>query len=331
MGRKDFTQPAEPTLAAGAISACVSNGSETLVASGAGDRKPMDAAAFRAERRFADTRFGRIAYVERGSGEAALFMHGFPLNGYQWRGALDQLAPYRRCVAPDWLGLGYTQVAAGQSVAPEAQAAMLVELLDELSISTVDIVANDSGGQVAQIFLTRNPERVRTLMLTNCDTEIDSPPAALVPMIEMARAGTFADKVIVPWLSDKDLMRSAEGLGGLCYMHPANPTDEAIEHYLAPLVRNKELTNAYARALAPNPLAGIEADLKRCTVPTRIVWGTGDNIFSSASPDYLDRTLPNSYGVRRVPGAKLFFPEELPDVIAEEARKLWQMAQHPRK
>jgi haloalkane dehalogenase len=58
-------------------------------------------------------------------------------------------------------------------------------------------------------------------------------------------------------------------------------------------------------------------------VPTRIVWGTGDTIFSKDSPGYLDRTLPNSRGVRRIPGAKLFFPEEFPDEIAEEARRLW--------
>jgi len=36
--------------------------------------------------------------------------------------------------------------------------------------------------------------------------------------------------------------------------------------------------------------------------------------------------LPNSRGVRRIAGAKLFFPEEFPDVIAEEARKLWMGA-----
>lgn len=81
--------------------------------------------------------------------------------------------------------------------------------------------------------------------------------------------------------------------------------------------------NAYAAGLDPNPLAGIEAALKRCKAPTRIVWGTGDNIFSQASPEYLNRTLPNSRGIRRVPGAKLFFPEEFPELIAEEAINLW--------
>src|SRR5262249_31694692 len=57
--------------------------------------RPLDAVAWSAARRFAETPFGKIAYVERGSGDAALFLHGFPLNGFQWRGALDRLSAYR--------------------------------------------------------------------------------------------------------------------------------------------------------------------------------------------------------------------------------------------
>src|SRR5882724_3045597 len=66
----------------------------------------MEASAFETERRYVETHFGRIAYVERGSGKAAMFLHGFPLNSFQWRGAIERLAPYRRCVAPDFLALG---------------------------------------------------------------------------------------------------------------------------------------------------------------------------------------------------------------------------------
>jgi pimeloyl-ACP methyl ester carboxylesterase len=72
--------------------------------------------------------------------------------------------------------------------------------------------------------------------------------------------------------------------------------------------------------------AGIEASLRRSLVPTRIVWGTGDTIFSAKSPGYLDRVFANSRGVRLVEGAKLFFPEEYPDLIAQEARALWGLA-----
>jgi len=291
-------------------------------------QREMTALEFRSTRKFINTDQGRIAYVERGEGLAALFLHGFPLNSFQWRGAIPQLSATRRCVAPDLLALGYSEVAAGQSVAPRAQVDMLAQFLNKLSIPSVDIVANDSGGAIAQLFVTRYPERARSLLLTNCDTEPESPPLAVLPVIELARGGKFADEWLVPWLADKALARSERGLGGQCYANPTHPTDEAIETYLGPLVSSphrKALTNAYAMALDPNPLAGIEPALKGGHVPTRVVWGTADRIFSQASPDYLDHTVGNSLGVRRVAGAKLFFPEEMPELIVEEANWLWSL------
>ncbi|NMO16676.1 alpha/beta hydrolase [Pyxidicoccus fallax] len=325
--RREFVTLAAGALAGSVLAGCSAQASRGGVASPmTGERETLDAAAFRASRRYAQTRFGRIAYVERGTGDAALFLHGFPLNNFQWRGAIERLSPHRRCVAPDFLGLGYTEVAEGQSCAPDAQVAMLVTLLDQLSIRSVDVIANDSGGAVAQLLVTRHPDRVRTLLLTNCDTEKDCPPPAILPVIEMARADKYVDTWLAPWLADKVLARSEKGLGGMTYTHSNNPTDEALDYYLTPLVstpRGRAQVNAYTLALERNALAGIEPALKRCTAPTRILWGTGDTIFSPESPDYLDRTFGASRGVRRVPGAKLFFPEEFPDLIAEEARGLW--------
>lgn len=281
------------------------------------------------ERRFAETTFGHIAYTDRGAGQAVLFLHGFPLSSFQWRGAIDRLSAHRRCLAPDWMGLGHTEVAPGQSVTPAAQADMIAAFLDRLDIQQVDLIANDSGGAVAQLFVTKYPQRVRTLLLTNCDVETDSPPPALLPVIELARAGTYPDLWLVPWLHDKDRARSPTGLGGMCYSNPAHPTDAALDQYLAPLVASgerKALVNRYTVGLTPNPLQGIEPLLRKCIVPTRIVWGTSDNIFSRRSPDYLAGILPRLMGIRRIDKGKLFFPEEYPDVIAQEAHLLWQWA-----
>jgi pimeloyl-ACP methyl ester carboxylesterase len=289
----------------------------------------MTAAEFHAARRLLPTRFGNIAYVERGTGEAALFLHGFPLNAFQWRGAIPALSAHRRCIAPDFLALGYTEPAEGQSVAPDAQVELLVELLDALEVARADVIANDSGGQAAQLLLARHPSRVRTLLLTNCDTEIDSPPAALLPVIALSKEGKFVDQWLKPWREDHVLARSAAGIGGMCYANPAHPTDEAIEHYFAPLMSTparKALTHAYAIALERNPLIGIEVALRRSKAPTRIVWGTADTIFSSDSPDYLDRTFGASQGVRRLTGRKLFWPEEHPEIVVEEALLLWGAA-----
>jgi pimeloyl-ACP methyl ester carboxylesterase len=286
--------------------------------------QPLDAAAYRAIRRFADLTFGRIAYVERGAGAAAVFLHGAPLNGFQWRGAIERLAARRRCIAPDFMGLGYSQIPEHQSLAADAQAAMLAAFLDSLAISKVDIVASDSGGAVAQLFVARYPARVRTLLLTNCDVEPDSPPPKVKPVIEMARAGTLADET-AKWLVDKALARST--FGAAVFRDPGRFADETIEYYVSPVVSTplrRAQYHAFHIALEPNPLAGIEASLKRSKVPVRIVWGASDDIFAQEDADYLDRTFPNSQGIRRVPEAKLFFQEEFPEVIAEEARKLWR-------
>jgi hypothetical protein len=64
----------------------------------------MDIAGFHAGRRFVEVASGRIAYVERGQGAPALFVHGVPINGYHWRHVIDRLQHRRRCIAIDLMG-----------------------------------------------------------------------------------------------------------------------------------------------------------------------------------------------------------------------------------
>jgi haloalkane dehalogenase len=330
MRRRRFIEMTASMVGTGVIAGCGSrftNGIPSTAA--AGDGQPMDAKAFHATRRFVETRFGRIAYVERGTGDAALFLHGYPLNGFQWRGALDRLSAHRRCIAADFLGLGYTVTSEEQDLSPQAQTDMLAAFLDALSIEAVDLIANDSGGAIGQLFAVQHSERTRTMLLTNCDVHENSPPAKLQTFIEQARAGLAADQWLAPQLADKSVARSDKGLGGAAYMNPESLTDEAIDCYFTPLLSSplrKAQFNQYAVALEPNPLVAIEPALKRSAVPTRIVWGTNDDLFDVSWARWLDRTLPQSRGVRLVEGGKLFFPEEVPDLIAAEARQLWGVA-----
>src|SRR4051812_11886969 len=298
MRRRQFVQLTLASLAAGVANACGSRASRSTRPDPTPTR-PLDAAAFQAERRFAALAVGRIAYLERGAGDAAVFLHGAPLNGFQWRGAIDRLSPHRRCVAPDFMGLGYSEVPAHQSLAADAQVAMLAAFLDSLAIQRADFVASDSGGAVAQLFVARYPDRVRTLLLANCDVEPDSPPPKVMPAIEIARAGTLADATAT-WLTDPAQARAT--FGKAVYHDPAQLTDATLAYYVTPLVSSplrRAQYHAFHVALAPNPLAGIEAALRKSRVPVRIVWGTADDIFKIEDAEYLAATFPQSRGIRR--------------------------------
>ena len=84
------------------------------------------------------------------------------------------------------MALGYSEVAQDQGVAPNDQVAMILALLEALHISSVDLVANDSGARShTGRALSRPSPRI---LLTNCDTEIDSPPLRYFPLSSWLKA-----------------------------------------------------------------------------------------------------------------------------------------------
>src|SRR5687767_2061062 len=175
-------------------------------------------AQFHAARRFVALSVGRIAYVERGSGPAAIFLHGYPLNGFQWRGPMARLSAHRRCVAPDFLGLGYSEIPAGISLSPIAQSQMIIAFMDTLGIADADFVANDSATGIAQLLAANHPGRVRSLLLTNGDVDTNSPPELLMPFIEKCRNGE-ADAWFSRHYTDRNWARTGDGLA-TAFSHP---------------------------------------------------------------------------------------------------------------
>jgi pimeloyl-ACP methyl ester carboxylesterase len=192
-----------------------------------------------------ETASGRISYISAGSGPVALFVHGVILNKHLWRHQLAGLSDIRCCIAVDLLAHGATEIAPDQDVSVTANAKMLKEVLDALKIEQVDLVGNDSGGGIAQIFAALHPERVRTLTLTNCDAHDNWPPQAFLPFVEMVKAGGLRD-TLNAMLADKMIFRSPGALGP-AYERPETVTDEDIETYLRPLVQTEQRTRDLQR------------------------------------------------------------------------------------
>jgi pimeloyl-ACP methyl ester carboxylesterase len=285
---------------------------------------PMNAARFHAARRFAKLPIGNIAYVEQGCGSAALFIHGVPLNGFHWRHVMHGLQDLRRCIGIDLMGLGYSEIDESQDVSFAAQARMLLQFLDAMSLERVDLVANDSGGAIAQIFAARHPERLASLTLTNCDVHDGWPPPQIRPLIEAARSGVLAARY-ESLRRRPDLLREqfADAIAD-----PRALTDEAIEVYLQPVLASEQRRAAFHRywlAFDPSHTVAVEPLLRKLQVPTLIVWAKDDVFFDLKWAHWLRRTIPGAVGIVEVPGAKLFFAEDKPHALIAPLRGLWRI------
>jgi pimeloyl-ACP methyl ester carboxylesterase len=284
----------------------------------------LDIATFHASRRFVEVKSGRIAYVEQGEGRPALFIHGVPLNGFHWRHVIARLCGVRRCIAIDLMGLGYTEIAPGKDVSFTAQAQMIAEVIDALGLPKVDLIANDSGGAIAQIVAAHHPHRLASLTLTNCDVHDGWPPPQVLPVIERARKGTIAE-IFRPMLDDPQgaLDRHARGEPVpllRAYADPGVLTPESIRLYLAPLLSSPERIDAFARywlAFDNTQTVAIHAGLKSLQVPTLIVWALDDFFFDVKWAYWLKDTIPGARPIVAVKDARLFFAEDRPDALAE--------------
>ena len=273
--------------------------------------------------RYIETPSGRISYVEAGCGPVALFVHGVLLKHF-WRHEVAGLSDIRRCISIDLLAHGDTEIAPDQDVSVTANAKMLREVLDALQIDQVDVIGNDSGGGIAQIFAALNADRLRSLTLTNCDTHDNWPPEAFKPFVEMVASGGLS-KTLNAMLNDKSIYRSPSALGP-AYEHPETATDEGIEIYLRPHVRNEQRTRDLERfvlAFDHKHTLAIEPQLCKLQAPTLIVWGTDDVYFPVVWARWLAEAIPGAKPPVELAGARIFFPEERAEAFNQLLRAHW--------
>jgi pimeloyl-ACP methyl ester carboxylesterase len=271
------------------------------------------------------TPMGDIAYEERGSGPPALFVHGVFLNGYLWRNVVDRVADVRRCIAIDLLAHGATKTPEDSDLSFPAQAEMLEAFCEALSLEQVDLVGNDSGGGIAQIFAAHYPHRLRSLTLTNCDVHDNWPPEAFQPTMRAVAEGGLKD-MGEAMLADIETARAALSVG---YEHPEHLSEETVRTYIKPLQGDVAIRNLerWFEAMDSAQTVAVEGQLRQLVVPTLIVWGTGDIFFDVKWAYWLRDTIPGAREVIELEGAKLFFPEERADELAAALRDHWEFAE----
>jgi len=258
---------------------------------------------------------GRIRYREAGEGKPVVFVHGFLVDGRLWDGVVDQLSDRCRCIAPDW-PIAAHQVAMNPDadLSPPGIAALIASFLEALELEDVTIVGNDSGGAMSQVLVTRHPERIGRLVLTNCDTHDNFPPGifkAMPPLAKLPggmtvlsapfRIGALARTAFKPFARTPippDLVAS--------WMRPSL-SDPGVKHDATKVTAgmNKRYTLEAAERLSESEL------------PLLLTWAPGDKFFPISYAERLQKETPNARLVE-IPNASTFVALDQPARLADE-------------
>jgi pimeloyl-ACP methyl ester carboxylesterase len=282
----------------------------------------MDVNTFLSHRRLVATPSGEIACTEFGEGPAALFVHGVATSGVLWRQVIEDLSGTSRCVAVDLPAHGASPARDDMSVPALAEA--LADLCDSLELGQVDLVGNDTGGAIAQIFAARHPAKIRSLTLTNCECEGNFPPPDFAPVVELARQGAYAP--LVADLAANPAALAANPQANAGYQDPDRVPLAVWQEYATGIAGSIERARGFERLIASLDAADIEAvggQLRTLQAPTLLVWGTADPNFSVKWAYHLRDMIPSAREVVEVDGAKMFFPEERPEDLVPHLRRHW--------
>ena len=271
---------------------------------------------------------GPASYVDTGGpGRPVLLVHGVGSSSYLWRNVIAELDGERRCVAFELPLHGHTPAAPGQDFTLPGLARFIADGCDALGLADIDVVANDTGGAVTQVFAASHADRLHTLTLTNCEAHGNVPPKVLLPAVLLARLGLLAP---IAQRMTRDIPRGKKRIYGMGYQDISKLPDDIARVWLEAQGGTQETARQSQRlllSLHARDLLAAEPALKRLEVPTLIVWGTGDRAFRTKWAYWLRDTIPGASEVVEIEGGRLFFPDERAAELTAALRRHW--AAHP--
>lgn len=276
---------------------------------------------------------GRVRYHETGplksedhdgSAPVVVFVHGLLVNASLWAPTADLLASAGvRSIAPD-LPLGAHPMPLGPAadLSPRGIAVLLLDLLEQLDLTNVTLVGNDTGGALCQFVLDTDNTRIGRLVLTNCDAFDRFPPPPFGLLVRLARHPTLIRAVFRP-MRIRALRHSRIGFGSLVADHRSlDPRMTAS--WIQPVLDSKAVRHDLAKlaqAIEPADLLDISTRLHRFDRPVSLVWGSADPYFTLSSARRLRDTFPSAT-LTEIEGARTLIPLDEPHRLADAIIKI---------
>ncbi len=126
-----------------------------------------DSHLFPFESRWFESSVGPVHYIDEGSGQTLLLLHGNPDWGFLYRKIVLELRDQFRCVVPDYPGFGLSVHPDGYGYTPGEHSAVVAELVAHLELDDMIVMGQDWGGPIGMDLASRDPDRVHGLVMGN--------------------------------------------------------------------------------------------------------------------------------------------------------------------
>ncbi|MCX4093371.1 alpha/beta fold hydrolase [Nocardia sp. alder85J] len=259
---------------------------------------------------------GRIRYHDLGSGEPVVFVHGLLVNADLWRGVAPAVAAAgHRCLVPDWPLGSHSVPVPDADLSPTGVADLIADFLSALDLRDVTLVANDTGGAITQILLTRDRSRIARVVLTDCDAYDKFFPQPFTGLPRLA-AVPGALRIMVESMRFRPAQRLPIAFG-LVSKRPVPP--EVADSYLLPSRRSAAIRadlRRFLRGVHNRYTLAAAEHFAELDLPVLLAWAREDKVFRPAFAQRLAADLPRAE-LRWIDDSYTFIAEDRPELLAE--------------
>jgi pimeloyl-ACP methyl ester carboxylesterase len=261
-----------------------------------------------------------IEYTDTGTGPTVLFVHGVWVTGALWNDVLAELGEGFRCIAPTWPLGAHSTPTAGADLGAEVAAQRIVHFMEELDLTDVTVVANDTGGGLVLTALgdsSLDTSRIARLVLTNCDSYEHFPPGSFASIVKLCRVSPAVGGAIVRLL--------ASGLGqtfflkAVCRRPPTKERQREIFGAFATSGAARRDAVTVTASLDPAFTLRAAPAIEAFDRPVTLTWGADDKLFPLNHARRLRDSFPHATLIE-IPGCSTFVMLDAPHTLATAIR-----------
>tara|TARA_B100001741_G_scaffold5939_1_gene4893 strand:- start:253 stop:1116 length:864 start_codon:yes stop_codon:yes gene_type:complete len=118
-------------------------------------------------KKYKDIKNSKMAFIDEGSGDTFLFLHGNPTSSFLWRNIAPHVEDIGRIVIPDLIGMGDSDKLEGvdnPGYKYHGQYSYLTALMDELDLgNNIHLIIHDWGSAMGFQFARENKDRIKSI------------------------------------------------------------------------------------------------------------------------------------------------------------------------